>query len=271
VVVSGLNDVPSKSSENVSTSLERGLAILATFGRQHQALGIAELASQLDMRPSTVHRYVRTLTGLGYLQQDLATRKYRLDFKVVDLGLAVINSLDVRDVARPHLQELSQRTGLTVNMAVLDGPDIVYIERILGRASIDLNLHVGSRQPAYCTSMGKVLLAALDPARLDEALSHTDLINRGRNTITRPDQLKAELATVRQLGFAINNEELAPGLRSVAAPLRNGSGSVPAAINLNGGRHSLNELKGRIASVLLASAENISRQLGAPGRQIRGR
>lgn len=251
---------------NTSTSLERGLAILSTFGRRHQPLGITEVAGMVKMRPSTVHRYVRTLTRLGYLQQDAATKKYRLDFKVVDLGLAVINSLDVRDLARPYLQELCRKTELTVNMAVLDGPDIVYVERMLGRASIDLNLHVGSRQPAYCTSMGKVLLAGLEAKRLDEVLSQTDFIHRGRNTITTAEQLRAEILNVQGVGFAVNDEELAPGLRSISAPIYDASGAVLAAINMNGGTHSLSELKALFSPELLATAGKISRQIGGRRR-----
>lgn len=255
----------SKSSNlSASTSLQRGLAILSAFGGHRQPLGISDLAGLVKMTPSTVHRYVRTLTALGYLQQDPATKKYRLDFKVVDLGLAVINSLDVRDVARPYLHELGQTTGLTVNMAVLDGPDIVYIERIHGRLSIDLNLHVGSRQPAYCTSMGKVLLAFTDQPRADDLLAQTDFVHRGPNTITSPDYLRAELETVRRLGFAINNEELAYGLRSIAAPVRNASDVVVAAINLSGGPYTLTQIGELLAPPLLAAAQTISRQLGAP-------
>lgn len=245
-----------------SSSLERGLTILGAFGAQRHPLGILDVASAVQMTPSTVHRYVRTLRSLGYLQQDRATKKYRLDFKVVDLGLAVINSLDVREVARPYLNDLCRSTGLTVNMAVLDGPDIVYIERISGRLSLDLNLHVGSRQPAYCTSMGKVLLAFLDPATLDDVLKRTDFAHRGPNTITKAEDLKADLESVRRLGFAINNEELAFGLRSIAAPLRNPSGVV-AAINLSGGPYALAEITEILSAQIVAVAETISRQLGA--------
>src|SRR6478752_6780168 len=149
-----------------SQSLERGLAILSAFRSGRPLLGVSDLSREVGLSRSTAHRYIATLASLGYLQQDLPTRKYRLGPRVLDLGFSAINSMDLRELAVPHLQALSDETGRTVNMAVLDGVDIVYIERCRtsqsGQRDIDLNLHIGSRLPAYCTSMGKVLLAHLE-------------------------------------------------------------------------------------------------------------
>src|SRR5439155_15827491 len=123
------------------------------------------LGRALSMSLSTTHRYAATLASLGYLKQDDATKKYRLGPRVLDLGFSAIHSMELREISAPHLQRLSDETGYTVNMAVLDGTDIVYVERCrsarMGQRAIDLNLHVGSRLPAYCTSMGKILLAYL--------------------------------------------------------------------------------------------------------------
>src|SRR5690242_16536763 len=213
-------------------SLERGLGILQAFQPEEPLLGISDLARTLGLNRSTVHRYVATLHRLGYLQQDVATRKYRLGMRVLDLGFSAINSMDLREVAAPHLQALSDESGHTVNMAVLDGADIVYIERCRtsqrGQRDIDLNLHIGSRLPAYCTSMGKVLLAHLDPDEQKAVLAKVRLAPRGPNTLTARDELLKELARVRTAGLAVNNEELAYGLRSIAAPVRRQSGEVVA-------------------------------------------
>src|SRR5436190_3284007 len=161
--------VSTQTGSGQSQSLERGLAILSAFKAGTPELGISELARGLGLTRSTSHRYVATLARLGYLQQNPSTRKYRLGPRVVDLGLSAINSMELREISAPHLQQLSDETGHTVNMAILDGSDIVYIERCRtsgpGQREIDLALHVGSRLPAYCTSMGKVLLANLEPAR----------------------------------------------------------------------------------------------------------
>jgi IclR family pca regulon transcriptional regulator len=246
-----------------SVVLERGLAILATFGREPKPLGVAEVARHLGMKPSTVHRYLRTLTSLGYLHQD-ADLKYRPDIKAADLGLAAINSLDARETARPHLKQLCETWGVTVNMAVRDGVEIVYVERIIGKRGMDLPLVVGSRQPAYCTSMGKVLLAFAEPRELEELVTRIDFTELGPKTITDPERFQLELARVRKQGYAINNEELALNLRSVAAPVRDAKDTVVAAINLHASPFSLEEVKQSLTPSITATARLISRQLGAP-------
>jgi len=219
-----------------SQSLERGLLILSSFSETKPVLGIADLARSVSLNKSTTYRYVATLARLGYVQQDPDTKKYSLGPRVVDLGFAAINSMEITRVAGQYLQALSDETGYTVSMAILDGPDVVYIDRRRsGRASnfaMGLNLHVGSRLPAYCTSMGKVLLAYRDPAVLRALLDRTDFARRGPKTITAREQLMASLDRVRSAGFAVNDEELAAGLRSIAAPVRDRSGQVIAAVNI---------------------------------------
>ena len=251
-----------------SQSLERGLAILSSFTASQSLLGISELARMLGLNRSTTHRYVATLVALGYLEQDAASRRYRLGPRVVDLGFSALNSMEVREISLPHLQQLSDDTGHTVNMAILDGADIVYVERCRssrhGRREIDLNLHVGSRLPAYCTSMGKVLLAFLPEERLASVLDGMKLTKRGPNTLTSRAGLRAELAQVRATGLAVNNEELAYGLRSVAVPVRGRAGEVEAAVNLAVHRSwiSMEDLVDQYASALRRTAAAIAARAG---------
>jgi IclR family pca regulon transcriptional regulator len=250
-----------------SQSLERGLAILSSFTSVRPLLGVSELAREVGLNRSTTHRYISTLAALGYLQQDTLTKKYRLGPRVVDLGFSAINSMELREISAPHLQRLSDETGHTVNMAILDGADILYIERCRssgrGQREIDLNLHVGSRLPAYCTSLGKVLLAYLPPEELEELLSHVQFVKRGPNTLTQRG-LVAELARVRAAGLAVNNEELAYGLRSIAAPIRGQNGQAVAAINLAVHRTmvSLEDMVARLAPPLKRTAAEISSRIG---------
>lgn len=255
-------NAPNRAKPGFSVSLERGLAVLSTFAAEGRMLGIGDLARLLDLNPSTVHRYVRTLTTLGYLQQDSATRKYRLGFKVADLGLAVINSLDATDVARPHLSELRDRWNLTANMGILDGAEIVYVQRIVGRRSMDLPLHVGSRQPAHCNSMGKALLASLDEVSLAEIIRLIDFSPRGPRSLNDPDALRDELRRVRSRGYAVNNEELAAGERSVAAPVRNVRGDVIAAVNLHASPYTYTEIIEVLAPAIVETANLITEELG---------
>jgi IclR family pca regulon transcriptional regulator len=251
-----------------SQSLERGLAILSAFRSGRPLLGVSDVARDVGLSRSTTHRYIATLAGLGYLQQDPPTRKYRLGPRVLDLGFSAINSMDLRELAAPHLQALSDETGHTVNMAVLDGVDIVYIERCRtsrqGQRDIDLNLHIGSRLPAYCTSMGKVLLANLPPEGLRDVLKRTQFARRGPNTLTARAELLAELERVRATDLAVNNEELAYGLRSIAAPVRSQAGEVVAAINLAVHRSmvSFDALLARLSPPLQRTAAEISARIG---------
>jgi IclR family transcriptional regulator, pca regulon regulatory protein len=251
-----------------SQSLERGLAILSVFRPGRPLLGVSELSREIELSRGTTHRYVATLVKLGYLQQDPATRKYRLGPRVLDLGFSAINSMELRAISGPHLQQLSDETGRTTNMAILDGVDILYIERCRSaqqrQREIDLDLHVGSRLPAYCTSMGKVLLAALPSGELEARLAEIELAQRGPNTITTRDKLLAELRNVREQGLAVNNEELAYGLRSIAAPVRDQTGEVVAAINLAAHRSlgSVEELAVDLGPILRTAADEISARAG---------
>ena len=251
-----------------SQSLERGLGILAAFTPTQPSLGVSELAREVGLSRSTTHRYMSTLTRLGYLQQDPSSRRYRLGPRVLDLGFSAINSMELRVISSPYLQRLSDETGFTVNMAILDGADILYVERCrssrAGQREIDLNLHVGSRLPAYCTSMGKVLLAYLQPERRAALLDGLSLRRRGPNTLTNRKALEAELAAIRERGLALNNEELAYGLRSIAAPVQGPGHDVVAAINLavHSSMVSTRDLVARLGESVRRTAAEISRQVG---------
>ncbi|MET7403151.1 IclR family transcriptional regulator [Dactylosporangium sp. NPDC005572] len=267
---SASDDEPSGPPAALSQSLERGLAILSAFTSAGPLLGVADLSRAVGLNRSTTYRYVATLASLGYVQQDADTRKYALGPRVIDLGFAALSSMEVTRVAHRHLQALSDETGYAASMAVLDGPDIVYVERCRSRrtagVAVDLNLHVGSRLPAYCTSMGKVLLAHREPVALRTLLDRTDLARRGPKTIVAREQLMAALARVRQSGIAVSDEELAPGLRSIAAPVRDRTGHVVAAINvaahLTTWTTSLDSLVARLEGPLQRTAAEISTRMG---------
>ena len=253
-----------------SASLERGLAILSAFSRSRPMLGVADLARIVGVTKSTAHRYVATLVNLGYVQQDPDTRKYLLGPRVADLGFAAIESMDLTRVAGPLLQALADETGFTVSMAICESRDVVYVDRRRSNRrntlAIDLNLHVGSRLPAYCTSMGKAILAYRDPQAVRQILERSDMARRGPRTITNREELTAALARVRQTGIAVNDEELAPGLRSFAAPIRDRTGEVIAAVNvavhLSAVPTSLESLTAQIEPHLRRTAQEISHRLG---------
>ena len=251
----------------LSQSLERGLAILSAFTPSRPALGISELARELALTRSTTHRYVATLASLGYLGQDHSTRKYRLGPRVLDLGFSVLGSLELREIAAPHLRRLTDATGHTSNLGIRDDTDVILIDRVLGRPGryhhLEFSLHVGSRLPAYCSATGKALLAFLARPDLERLLDRIDLVQRGPRTLTDKSALLAELEQVRRTGIAVNDEELDSALRAIAAPVRSRSGEVVAAVNvaIPWSPVAMSELAGRLGPVLRATANEIAAQV----------
>jgi IclR family pca regulon transcriptional regulator len=219
------------------------------------------------MSRSTTHRYVITLVALGYLKQG-ARRKYSLGLRVTNLGMSALNSTGLREHAHPYLEELRQRTSYTASLAVLDGSEIVYVDRARsfrrGQSESDLGLAPGSRLPVYCTAMGKVLMANLPERERSELLASLKLTKRGPNTITSKNALRVELEQVREEGFAVNDQELAEGLHSIAVPVRTDSREVAAAINLaaHTSMISLSELVDALSPHLVSTADRISARLG---------
>ncbi len=249
--------------------LERGLAVLSTLARARRPMGLVEVARETGLSKSTVHRYATSLQGMGFVEQDAETRKYRLGPAAMTLGVAAVGSLEVSRVGGPTLQALADETNHTASLAILDGADIIYVDRRRpARAGfrIELNVQVGTRLPAYCTSMGKVLLAHRDPATVRAILDRVDLVRRGPGTITAREQLVAALAEVRATGLAINDEELASGLRSLAVPVRDHTGTVVAAVgtavHLSGWNATLDAVVARLEPALRRSAGEISQRLG---------
>jgi IclR family pca regulon transcriptional regulator len=259
--------IPSLREPRYSQSLERGLAILGCFTPTRPVLGIADIADELGMSRSTTHRYVITLVALGYLEQG-ASRKYRLGLKVTDLGMAAMNSTGLREHAHDYLEELRLRaSSFTVGLAVLDGLEIVYVDRLRsfrrGQSMVDLDLDAGSRLPAYCTAMGKVLLAYLPESEQDERIAEMTMTKQGPNTITSKSALREELEQVREEGFAVNDEEFTAELYSISVPVRDDS-EVVAAVNMaaHASMISLGELVDALGPHLVSTADRISARLG---------
>jgi IclR family transcriptional regulator, pca regulon regulatory protein len=259
--------IPSLREPRYSQSLERGLAILGCFTPARPVLGIADIADDLGMSRSTTHRYVITLVALGYLEQG-ASRKYRLGLRVTDLGMSALNSTGLREHAHPYLEELRQRTSYTTNLGVLDGTEVLYVDRVRsfrrGQSAIDLDLHPGSRLPAYNTAMGKLLLANLPEAQQRELIAQIKLTKSGPNTISSKKALREELDEVAAAGFAVDDEELTAGLYAIAAPVRNEAREVVAAVNLaaHSSMISLEEMVDALGPHLVSTADRISARLG---------
>ncbi len=211
-------------------ALARGLDVITSFGPQRPEMSLSDVAQATDLARPTARRLLLTLEELGYVRSRDGV--YCLTPRVLALGTAYVSSLGLWEIARPRLEALVSRTRESSSMAQLDGSDIVYVARVSVPKIIALRVEVGTRFPAPPTSQGKVLLAALDPTALAEVL---EVPSRSgiRGHVLRPrDELEAELARVRARGWALADEELAPGVRSVAVPVRDGTGAVRAAMNI---------------------------------------
>jgi IclR family pca regulon transcriptional regulator len=211
-------------------SLARGLDVLRAFDQQHRAMSLADVASATGLARPTARRLLLTLEELGYVRS--LDGAFSLTPKVITLGTAYVASLGLWDVARPHLEALVQQTGESSSMAQLDGSDIIYVARVSVPKIIALRVDIGTLFPAPQTSQGKVLLAALSRDELDRVLEIPSRSGLPRYIVSSRERLDEELTKVRARGWALADEELAPGVRSIAVPVRDGTGAVRAAMNV---------------------------------------
>lgn len=255
---------PTTKSRYTIEALARGLEVLALFTAARPALSFNEIAEALGLSKSTAFRILATLEQLGYLEHDPAARRYRPGLKVFQLGFAALAGLEIQQVARPQLERLAQQLDETASMAVLEGLDIIYIDRIRNRAIVGVVLGVGSRLPAHTASLGKVLLAELAEPELLARLSRATLAPLTEHTIADRATLLAELAEIRRRGYALSDQELAVGLRGVAAPIRDNARRAVAAINVSGPTSTISRerLEHEIAPAVVAAATHISQALG---------
>jgi IclR family transcriptional regulator, pca regulon regulatory protein len=213
-------------------ALAKGLRILSLFDEQRPSWRVSDLAAAAGLPMPTVYRVVMTLTAEGYLDH-LPNGDYRPGVRTLTLGTAALRSLDLVGIATPKLQELGQATGETVNLAVLTGDRVLYLIRLRNSDLVTANIQVGSTLPAVHTSIGKLLLAHLDDAELSRRVTAASFAaNHGPNAKLSLAELREELATIREQGWAMQDEELAHGLRSVAGPIARPDGRVVAGVNL---------------------------------------
>ncbi|MBW8786850.1 MAG: IclR family transcriptional regulator [Rhizobium leguminosarum] len=208
----------------------RGLKVIEAFGETRQRLSIAEAAKLTELDRATVRRSLLTLAELGYADYD--GKFFTLTPKILRLGHAYLSATPLPALLQPHLDHLSEKAGQSASASVLDGTDIVYIARASQRRVMSINLTTGSRLPAYCASMGRVLLAALAESEARAILARSELKQNTPNTKTDPDELIAEFRRVRTEGYAIIDQELEIGLCSIAVPIDNDRGETLAAINI---------------------------------------
>jgi len=213
-------------------SVTRAFAIMELFSERRPALSVSEIATLTGLNRSTCYRFCQTLLRIGYLDE-VDRRHFRPGLKAVSLARAALSSRELPELALPYLRELQRATDATTNMSLLDGTDVVYVARVLSDHLITLRLYVGSRLPAYASSMGRAMLAFLPEAEARNILARSDLQPLTPHTITDRDRLMAELQQIRSRGYAINEQEVALGVRGIAAPILDEHGRPVAAINIS--------------------------------------
>ncbi|MEH0420428.1 IclR family transcriptional regulator domain-containing protein [Streptomyces sp. B21-083] len=239
-------------------ALARGLDVITAFAPRRPVMSLSELAAATGLARPTVRRILLTLEELGFVRA--SDRGFALTPRVLDLGAAYVGSLGLWDVARPHMERLVERTRESCSVAQLDGSDIVYVARVAVPKIVTLSVQIGTRFPALQTSLGKVLLAALEPEQLEKTLAEPT--RSGLTALWRPGREERDevLREVRARGWALADEDLALGIRSVAAPLRDGGGRVIAAVNVNAhaAETSVEKLREEHLPLLLQTAGDIS-------------
>jgi IclR family KDG regulon transcriptional repressor len=246
-------------------SVRNAARVLKQFSYHERQLGVSELARRLGLGKSTAHRLVSTLTAEHLLEQDRETGKYRLGLAVYDLAAAVSTQFAMHEAAVPPMAQLRNVTGETVQLAVLDGREVVYTERLDSPHTLRLFLEVGRRNWAYCTGTGKCLLAYLPERQLDRLLDGWELTPRTQFTITDHDLLRKELKEIRHRGWAQNLYEFEEGVLSVAAPVRDASGHVVAAMSVAGPGSRVDPVMGQTIQAVVEAAATASRRMGYRG------
>ncbi|ADH67709.1 MULTISPECIES: IclR family transcriptional regulator domain-containing protein [Nocardiopsis] len=251
-------------------SLERGLTVIRAFSAERRSMTLSEVARETDLTRAAARRFLLTLVDLGYVRTD--GRLFSLTPRVLELGYAYVASAGLPDVAQPHLEDLSARVHESASVSVLEGDDVLYVARVATSRIMAVAIRVGTRFPASATSMGRVLLAGHDDRNLDAYLARVELAPLTRFTITDPAELRAELERVREQGYAIVDQELEEGLRSLAAPIRDGSGRVIAAANVSAhaNRASIEDVRRDLLPALLETTARIEADLASVARRDAG-
>jgi IclR family pca regulon transcriptional regulator len=213
-------------------SLERGLAVIRAFDAEHREMGLSEVARITGLTRAAARRFLLTLVRLGYMT--FSDGRFTLSPRVLELGYAYLSSLTLPEVAQPHMETLVARVNESSSVSVLDDTEIVYVARVPTRRIMSITLSVGTRLPAYATSMGRVLLAGLPESELEARLPRIEVRPLSAHTISSTDELRVVLDRVRkQGGYAAVDQELEEGLRSLAVPIHDASGAVVAALNVS--------------------------------------
>jgi IclR family acetate operon transcriptional repressor len=245
-------------------AIERAVAILNAFTPDEPEMGVSDLAQRLSLHKSTVHRFVVNLEAAGLLERNRTTSRYRLGLRIFELGSQVLAQMNLWEEAPPFLEGLVRDTGETGHLAIFDGGEAIYIEKVEARRALRIPSAIGRGYPAHATSLGKALLAHQSPHIIEAVIAERGLARCASRTICDREQLLDELERVRQVGYAIDDEEYEEGLRCIGAPIVGHTGTVVAAIGIGGPVTRVTPDRVReLGQVVMEAAAGLSHRMGA--------
>lgn len=249
--------------KDVVQSVDRALSIIEVLSDYEAGLGITEISGKIDLHKSTVYRLLSTLIYKGYVQQDDKTNKYKLTLKLFELGNKKLENADILAIARSYLKELMEEVNEVVHLVLLEGKDIVYIDKVESHNTIRMHSNIGKRSPAYCTSVGKSILAHLPEEKVKEIWDNSDIRRLTEYTITDFEEFQKELGKTKENNYAIDDEENELGVRCVGAPIFDYKGDPVAAISISGPTIRVTKDKvEEISESVIKYSKMISRELG---------
>jgi DNA-binding IclR family transcriptional regulator len=252
-----VSESETKASPYKIQVLDRAVAIISAIAESRSDAGLAELAETVKLHKSTAHRILMILEGYRIVDRDPQTGRYRLGLRLFELGTIAIASFNIRERARRHLERLLYEVDETVHLCVLDGGEVMYLDKYEPSRSVRMASRIGRRNPAHCTAVGKAMLAWLPEREVDEILQKHGLQRLTRNTITTPAELKIELKTIRSRGYSIDNEEVEEGVRCVGAAVLDHAGRVLGAISISAPSFRMPAEKVEIVAVSVCRAAKV--------------
>ena len=247
-------------------AVERALVLLRYIVDNPDGLSIREVSRSLGYSPATVQKLINALNTQGYVVQDKLTERYHLGAEAVQLGLTALSRLEIRRIARPHLEALSSESGETVFLGIARGNHVIYIDKVVSTQPIRMDAPLGVNRPYNCTAVGKVLLAGLPDEELERLAAEGAFEQRTERSISEPDALRVEIEQVRAQGWARDDEEFISGAGCVAAPVCDHEGQVIAALTVTGPATRINERFDQFVAQVKTHAAAISAEMGCRNR-----
>lgn len=251
-------------ADNLVQSVDRAITILETLAKNSAGCRITELSNATGLHKSTVYRLLSTLMSRGYVERCLDSENYKLGIRILLLGSSILDRMDLRNIAKPYIQELSRKTKEVVHLSILDDGEAVYIDKVESPYhSIRMYSQIGKRGPLHCTAVGKILLSGLKDIEVEKIMEQKGMKKYTKSTIDNLHQLMEELSRIRERGYAFDEMEHEEGIRCVAVPIYNQSGKVIAAISLSGPIILVTQYRiPELTEDILKTSKEISHQLG---------